>query len=94
MTTGISDATHVAIVSGIKKGDLVITGPFKTLKKLNDGDAIEVVKEEKKPPAEKRGLMASNGAHLIEMHELTRVYQLGTAGDLRPARRRPEDRPR
>lgn len=55
VTTGISDATHVAITSGIKKGDLVITGPFKTLKKLNDGDAIEVVKEEKKPPAEEKG---------------------------------------
>jgi len=55
VTPGISDATHVAITSGIKKGDLVITGPFKTLKKLNDGDAIEVVKEEKKPAAEEKG---------------------------------------
>lgn len=55
VTTGISDATHVAITSGIKKGDMVITGPFKTLKKLNDGDAIEVVKEEKTTTAEEKG---------------------------------------
>lgn len=48
VTTGISDATHVAITSGIKSGDQIITGPFKTLKHLNDGEAIEVVKEEKK----------------------------------------------
>jgi HlyD family secretion protein len=46
--TGISDATHVSIVSGLKAGEQVLTGPFKTLKKLNDGDEIEVTKEEKK----------------------------------------------
>jgi HlyD family secretion protein len=46
--TGISDATHVAIVSGVKPGDQVITGPFRTLKKLNDGDTIDVTKEVKK----------------------------------------------
>ena len=48
VTTGISDATHVTIVSGIKVGDAVITGPFRTLKKLKDDAAIEVTKEEKK----------------------------------------------
>jgi HlyD family secretion protein len=46
--TGISDATHVAIVSGIKAGDAVITGPFRTLKKLKDGMAVTVTKEETK----------------------------------------------
>jgi HlyD family secretion protein len=53
VTPGISDATHVVITSGIRKGDMVITGPFKTLKKLNDADPVEVVKEEKKAPEEK-----------------------------------------
>jgi HlyD family secretion protein len=47
VTTGISDATHVTILSGVKAGDPVITGPFRTLKKLKDGEAIEVTKEEK-----------------------------------------------
>ena len=47
VTPGISDATHVA-VSGIRKGDLVVTGPFRLLKKLKDGDSVEVTKEEKK----------------------------------------------
>lgn len=46
--TGISDATHVAITSGIKTGDPVVTGPFRVLKKLKDGMAVEVTKEEKK----------------------------------------------
>jgi len=44
--TGISDATRVAIVSGVKSGDPVITGPFRTLKKLHDGDAVQITKEE------------------------------------------------
>lgn len=43
--TGISDATHVVIRTGIKRGDPVITGPFRTLRKLRDGAAIAVTKE-------------------------------------------------
>jgi HlyD family secretion protein len=46
--TGISDATHVTITSGLKPGDPVITGPFRILKKLKDGAVIQVTKEEKK----------------------------------------------
>jgi HlyD family secretion protein len=53
VATGISDATHIAIVSGVKAGDPVVTGPFRTLKKLKDGAAVTVVKEEKKVAAEK-----------------------------------------
>ncbi len=51
--TGVSDATHVAVISGIKPGDQVVTGPFRILKKLKDGDKVEVSKEEKKPQSEK-----------------------------------------
>ena len=51
--TGISDATHVAIVSGIKAGQPVITGPFRTLKKLEDGMDVTVTQEEKKKDKEK-----------------------------------------
>jgi len=46
--TGISDATHVVIVSGVKPGDRLITGPFRTLKKLKDGAPVVETKEEKK----------------------------------------------
>jgi HlyD family secretion protein len=48
VTTGISDATHVAVLTGVKNGDRIITGPFRTLKKLKNGDAIQETKEEKK----------------------------------------------
>jgi HlyD family secretion protein len=50
--TGISDATHVSIESGLKASDQVITGPFRILKKIKDGDPVEVTKEEKKPQGE------------------------------------------
>lgn len=48
VTTGISDATHVAVPTGVKAGDPVITGPYRTMKKLRDGDAVNVTKESKK----------------------------------------------
>lgn len=48
--TGISDTTHVVIVSGLTDKDTVVTGPFRTLKKLKDGDSVEVTKEESKTP--------------------------------------------
>jgi HlyD family secretion protein len=51
--TGVSDATHVSIESGVKATDRVVTGPFRILKKLKDGDKVEVTKEEKKPQSEK-----------------------------------------
>ena len=48
--TGISDTTHVALTSGVTAKDQVVTGPFRTLKKLKDGDSVEVTKEESKTP--------------------------------------------
>lgn len=51
--TGISDTTHVVITSGVKAGDRLITGPFRTLKKLKDGAAIAETTEEKKPSKDK-----------------------------------------
>ena len=48
--TGVSDSTHVAIVSGLTAKDIIVTGPFRTLKKLKDGDSVEVTKEESKTP--------------------------------------------
>src|SRR5436309_7692830 len=48
--TGVSDSTHVALVSGVSKNDQVVTGPFRTLKKLKDGDSVEVSRDESKTP--------------------------------------------
>lgn len=50
--TGVSDATHVAIATGVKVGEQVVTGPFRILKKLKDGEAVQITKEEKKTKGE------------------------------------------
>lgn len=40
--TGLSDATHVELVSGVDAGAEVVTGPYRSLKKLRDGDRIKI----------------------------------------------------
>jgi HlyD family secretion protein len=54
VTTGISDSTHVVLTSGVKTGDPIITGPFRTLRKLDDGDPIIVTKEEGRSSSKKK----------------------------------------
>jgi HlyD family secretion protein len=54
--TGIQDDTNIEVVSGLKKGDVVITGPYTTVTKdLNSGDKVSVSgskdKKEKKETA-------------------------------------------
>jgi HlyD family secretion protein len=44
VTTGISDETHVELTSGAKPGETVVTGPYRVLKDLKDGDAIVISK--------------------------------------------------
>lgn len=49
--TGIQDDTNIEVISGLKKGDIVITGPYTTVAKdLNSGDKVttEKPKEDKK----------------------------------------------
>lgn len=42
--TGLSDETHVELLSGVKAGEQVVTGPYRTLKDLKDGDQVHVSK--------------------------------------------------
>lgn len=44
--TGISDETHVEILSGLKPGDEVITGPYRMLRDLKPGDKVRVSTED------------------------------------------------
>ncbi|OOG74660.1 efflux RND transporter periplasmic adaptor subunit [Flavobacterium sp. A45] len=47
--TGIQDDTNIEVMSGLKKGDVVITGPYTTVAKdLNSGDMVFVQSEEVK----------------------------------------------
>ncbi|REJ74560.1 MAG: efflux RND transporter periplasmic adaptor subunit [Acidobacteria bacterium] len=38
--TGISDATHIEITDGLSAGELVVTGPYRTLRDLEDGESL------------------------------------------------------
>ncbi|PYQ60685.1 MAG: hypothetical protein DMF53_16625 [Acidobacteria bacterium] len=40
--TGISDETRVELTSGLKPGEPVVTGPYRTLRDLKDGDPVQV----------------------------------------------------
>ncbi len=47
--TGIQDDTNIEVMSGLKKGDIVITGPYTTVSKdLNSGDKVTTEKMEEK----------------------------------------------
>lgn len=45
--TGISDETRVEIVSGVNAGDKVVTGPYRSLRDLDDGDRVQVTDQRK-----------------------------------------------
>lgn len=47
--TGIQDDANIEVISGLQKGDVVITGPYTTVtKELNSGDKITTEKKEQK----------------------------------------------
>jgi len=47
--TGIQDDTNIEVLAGLKKGDVVITGPYSTVSKdLNSGDKVTLEKTEDK----------------------------------------------
>ncbi len=53
VTTGIADQQNIEVITGIQPDDVVIVGPFRTLRELEDGDKIEAEDESKgKKPSE------------------------------------------
>jgi HlyD family secretion protein len=47
VTVGIAGERYFEVLSGIKDGDRVITGPFASVRQLADGETVKT--EEKKP---------------------------------------------
>jgi HlyD family secretion protein len=41
--TGISDGTYAEITEGLESGQVIITGPYRELRELRDGDVVEDV---------------------------------------------------
>lgn len=62
VTTGISDETRVEILSGLKGGEKVITGPYRSLRDLKDGDPVQVTTPEQERKASGRKPAASESA--------------------------------
>lgn len=49
--TGIQDDTNIEVKQGLKKGDVVIVGPYNTVTKdLNSGDKVKISTEKNKEP--------------------------------------------
>jgi len=45
--TGISSDSDQEIIDGLKEGELVVSGPFRVLRHLNDGEEIEELEKDK-----------------------------------------------
>ena len=53
--TGIQDDTNIEVISGLQKGDVVITGPYTTVTKdLNSGDKVVLKKNTESKPETKK----------------------------------------
>lgn len=51
--TGLSSDSHMEILSGVESGEPVISGPFRTLRHLQDGEEVEVTeRDDSEPEAE------------------------------------------
>jgi HlyD family secretion protein len=45
--TSIQDINNIEVISGLKEGDQVVTGPYEVVSKtLKDGDKVKVVPKE------------------------------------------------
>ena len=40
--TGIADQKHIQVTTGLEDGDQVVSGPYKALRTINDGDAVKI----------------------------------------------------
>lgn len=47
VATGIADQKYVEVTSGLSAGDSVVAGPYRVLREIKDGDAVEISKDDK-----------------------------------------------
>jgi HlyD family secretion protein len=55
VTAGMTGETQVEIQSGLSDGDDVITGPFKSLREIKDGDRVRLEEPKKDDKSAKKG---------------------------------------
>lgn len=51
--TGVADQKNIMVTSGLEMGDSVISGPYRVLRTIKDGDAVQV-EEKQGPPGSER----------------------------------------
>jgi HlyD family secretion protein len=56
---GISSDSDQEIISGLKQGELVISGPFRVLRNMNDGDEVEEDEDSDKDSDDNDGVTVS-----------------------------------
>jgi len=52
VTTGLAGGLMVEVLTGVKAGEEVITGPFKALRQIKEGDQVKRMSEEQKKASE------------------------------------------
>jgi HlyD family secretion protein len=57
--TGLSGELRVEVLTGLTPGEEVITGPFKALRQIKDGDRVKRMSEEERKAAEAEGAGSS-----------------------------------
>jgi HlyD family secretion protein len=57
--TGIAGELMVEVLSGVQPGEEIITGPFKALRQIKDGDKVKRMSDKEKKAAEAEGAGAS-----------------------------------
>lgn len=57
--TGLSGELMVEVVTGLQPGEEIITGPFKALRQIKDGDPVKRMSEKERKAAEAEGAGAS-----------------------------------
>jgi putative ABC transport system ATP-binding protein len=85
VTTGLSDDTHIAVLSGLAGGETVVTGPFRVLRTELEGDAL--VRRPRAHPPHLRPLARLTGGPppvarapmtpIIDITEVWKVYPMG-----------------
>lgn len=61
--TGISDDKYMQVLDGIEEGDMIVTGPFKMLRSLADGDRVKAMEGKKlMDEGDASGLSGQGGA--------------------------------
>ena len=57
--TGLAGELVIEVASGLEKGQQIVTGPFKAIRQLKDGDRVSIMSDKEKKAAEAQGAGAT-----------------------------------